>query len=81
MRACIGVVRASRRALWALLARGISLMALRNVFILRKPPTGPAFGRPEDRLHGCLEGRMALNQPLANSFTASEIMSSMSTGT
>ena len=48
------------------------MTALRNVLILRKPPTGPAFGRPEDRLHGCLEGRVALIQPLANSFAASE---------
>ena len=30
-------------------------MALRIVLILRKPPTGPASGRPEDRLRGCLE--------------------------
>ena len=34
-------------------------MALRNVLILRKPR------------NGCLEGRMALIQPLANSFTPS----------
>jgi hypothetical protein len=47
-------------------------MASRNVLILRKPPTGPASGRPEDRLRGCLEGRMALIQPLANSFTRSK---------
>jgi hypothetical protein len=45
-------------------------MALRNVLVLRKPPTGPASGRPEDRLRGCLEGGIALIQPLANSFTA-----------
>jgi hypothetical protein len=25
-----------------------------------EPPTGPAFRRPEDRLHGCLEGRTGL---------------------
>jgi hypothetical protein len=30
-------------------------MALRNVLILRKPPTGPRVARPEDRLRGCLE--------------------------
>src|SRR5271169_578429 len=48
-------------------------MALRNVLILRKPPTGPASGRPEDRLRGCLEGRMALIQPIANSFTRSDV--------
>ena len=37
-------------------------MAVRSVLILRKPPTGPAPGRPEDRLRGCLEGRTALIQ-------------------
>jgi hypothetical protein len=26
--------------------------------ILRRPPPGPAFGRPEDRLRGRLEGWM-----------------------
>jgi hypothetical protein len=30
-------------------------MAFRNVLILRKPPPGPRFARPEDRLSGCLE--------------------------
>jgi hypothetical protein len=36
------------------------LMALRNILILRKPR------------RGCLEGRTALIQPIADSFTASE---------
>src|SRR6266850_7111646 len=40
------------------------LMALRNVLILRRPPTGPASGRPEDRLRGRLEGRTVLIQPI-----------------
>src|SRR5712692_10587724 len=31
-------------------------MALRKNLILRSPPTGPASGRPEDRLRGRLEG-------------------------
>jgi len=46
-------------------------MALRNFLILRRPPTGPAFGRPEDRLRGRLEGRTAFVQPNFNSFTGS----------
>jgi hypothetical protein len=46
-------------------------MALTEFLILRKPPTGPALGRPEDRLSGCLEERTALIQPIANSFTPS----------
>jgi hypothetical protein len=37
-------------------------MALGKFVILRKPPTGPRFARPEDRLRGCLEGRTALIQ-------------------
>ena len=45
-------------------------MAVRNVLILRKPPTGPVPGRPEDRLRGCLEGRTALIQPLAISISS-----------
>jgi len=32
-------------------------MALEKNLILRSPPTGPASGRPEDRLRGRLEGR------------------------
>jgi len=33
------------------------LMALRKDLILRRLPTGPAYGRPEDRLRSRLEGR------------------------
>jgi len=46
-----------------LLGVGMLLMALRNVLILRRLPTGPALGRPEDRLRGRLEGRTALVPP------------------
>ena len=44
-------------------------MALRKFLILRKPPTGPRYARPEDRLRGCLEERTALIQPMINFFT------------
>jgi hypothetical protein len=43
-------------------------MAFRNVLILRKPPPGPAFGRPEDRLRGGLDGPTVLPQPIGNRF-------------
>ena len=39
---------------------------------MRRPPRGPASGRPEDRLRGRVEGRMVLIQLLANSFTRSK---------
>ena len=39
-------------------------MALRKFLILRRPPTGPRFAWPEDRLCGRLEGRTALIQSI-----------------
>jgi len=33
------------------------LIELRKSLILRRPPPGPRIARPEDRLHGRLEGR------------------------
>ena len=36
-------------------------MSLRKLLILRRPPPGPRFARPEDRLRGRLEGRTTLN--------------------
>jgi hypothetical protein len=47
-------------------------MALTEYLILRKPPPGPRLARPEDRLRDCLEERIAVIQPIANSFTASQ---------
>jgi hypothetical protein len=38
-------------------------MALKRALILRRPPPGPAIGRPEDRLRGRLEERRALIPP------------------
>ena len=46
-------------------------MALSKLLILRKLPTGPRDARPEDKLRSCLEGRMALIQPIVNFLTAS----------
>jgi hypothetical protein len=46
-------------------------MALVKLLILRRPPTGPASGRPEDRLRGRLEGRTASIQRVLHSFTRS----------
>jgi hypothetical protein len=56
MSRCIGIVRASRRALWALLSMRYSLMTLTKFLILRKPRSG------------CLEERTALIQPIVHFF-------------
>src|ERR1700686_4281971 len=44
---------------WCVL-RDAPMGAPQHEVILRKPPPGPRFARPEDRLRGCLEGRTAL---------------------
>ncbi len=49
-------------------------MALRKFLTLRRPPTGPAFGRPEDRLRGRLEGRTASTQDLFSVVSASSVV-------
>jgi hypothetical protein len=46
-------------------------MALRKLLILRRPPTGPRFVRPEDRLSGRLKGRTTLIQAIGDFLTAS----------
>src|SRR5207253_6336205 len=56
------IVHPSRCALRALLRMTYFLMALRKNVILRRPPTGPRFARPEDKLRGRLEGRRMLIQ-------------------
>jgi hypothetical protein len=45
-------------------------MALRKILILRRPPPGPAFGRPEDKLHGRLEGRTQPPRVSGGKYTA-----------
>jgi predicted GIY-YIG superfamily endonuclease len=50
------------RSAGALLSMREGFMALRKTLVLRRPPTGPRYARPEDRLRGRLEGHTALIQ-------------------
>ena len=59
------MVRPSRRAHWALLRMRRAFDGIEKSLILRMPPTGPRFARPEDRLRGRLEGRTALVGPIS----------------
>ncbi len=47
-------------------------MALKSFLILSRPPPGPRFARPEDKLRGRVEGRRALIQPSCDLLTASD---------